>query len=148
LLLLSQSAVRDATSQQSSLAGTTTNPAIDISVRSVTAAGGTVVYTPSTITGTGTMDLFVVSLPSTVLTAPEPIIDGEDRMAALERMVAQLSGLLSPPSGRSASCMTAEEVEEESKSLKVKGDSVSDDLGASVHIPRGLLSQFMSGGRK
>jgi len=145
LALLSQSAVRDASSQQTSLAGTTTSPAINIIARTVTAAGGTQVYSPSTITGTGTMDLFVIALPASVLTVPEL---GDDRVADLERKVEQLMGLLSPPTGRSASCMTAEEVEEETKSLKAKGDSASDDLGASVHIPRGLLSQFMSGGRK
>jgi len=144
--LLTQAAVRDAAAIEASLAGTTTAPAVLMITATVPVAGGSVTIGPSTITGTGSMDLWIFALPASVLTAPEPVSD--DRVTQLERQVQQLMGLLSPPTGRSASCMTAEEVEEETKSLKAKGDSASDDLGASVHIPRGLLSQFMSGGRK
>jgi len=151
LNLLSSGNARDAIYSVGSLSGTTTSPAMIMSSCSVTAAGGTVVYNPGTIVTSGTTagDLWVISLPVSVLTAPEPVQDGEDRVARLEEMVQRLAGLLSPPfAQRSASCVTAEEAEEiKRQDGKTAADS-GDELGSSVHIPRGLLSQFMRGSTK
>jgi len=151
LNLFTSGGARDAQRIIASLAGTTTSPAMFSASLSVTTAGGTYVINPSTIvsSGAGSVDVFIVSLPATVLTAPEPVNNGEDRVAALELQVARLVGLLSPSVSRSASCMTASEVEEETKCQKIKTDAdSSDELGSSVHIPRGLLSQFMRGSAK
>lgn len=73
LNVLAESAVRAAQSSVSSLSGTTTSPAEIITTVSVTAAGGTMIMSASTIVGTGTMNLFVVALPSTVVTVKSPV---------------------------------------------------------------------------
>jgi hypothetical protein len=79
LALLTESATRDGTSQQASLAGTTTSPAMQLTCFTVPTAGCTVTMTASTIVGTGSMDLFITSLPSSVLTSTL-----ENRLGALE----------------------------------------------------------------
>jgi len=140
LSLFTAAGGRDAAAELSSLAGTTSNVASYLQAVSVTAAGGTLVMGAGTIVTSGTayLDVWIVSLPASVLTMDV----GEDRVAALEKQVQRLMGLLSPP--RSASCVTVEEAEEEAKLLGGKSAALpSDELGNSVHIPRGLLTQFM-----
>jgi len=96
LNILAQSAVRDATSNVQSLAGTTTSPAMQLITCTIPSAGATVTLTASTIVGTGTMDLFIVSLPSTVLTSSLPLSQTEQlvynhkllsRIARLEQIL-------------------------------------------------------------
>jgi hypothetical protein len=89
LNILSQSAVRDAVAVQYSLAGTTTDPAMSIYTITVPVGGATVTWNPSTIVGTGTMDLFIFALPTTLLsasarlTAEEKLVVMYDRLSAL-----------------------------------------------------------------
>jgi hypothetical protein len=71
--LLTQSGVRDTVGSYQSLSGTTSSPAMQLVTCTVPTAGTTVTLTASTIVGTGSMDLFIVSLPSTVLTATLPL---------------------------------------------------------------------------
>jgi hypothetical protein len=88
LSLFTTSATRDNNSSVGSLAGTTTSPAMISCSLSVPTGGATVTYSPGTIVGAGSWDLFIISLPSTVLTVVNPADKVmEDRIAALERML-------------------------------------------------------------
>jgi len=143
LSLFASAGVRDAASQAASLAGTTTAGASDMATFTCPTAGCTVTYTPSTIVGaSGAMDLFIVSLPASVLTvggAAEQ--DREDRLERLERMCAQLLSSSQPESN----ALYALRSKEESK----EGDDIpsaeesGDELSRSVHIPKSVLSRFM-----
>lgn len=83
--ILSQSATRDNTSNVYSLAGTTSSVASALVTMNVPAVGCSITFTAATITGTGTGDVFIVSLPSTILTVKNPeVVDLERRLAALE----------------------------------------------------------------
>jgi hypothetical protein len=73
LVILTSGGTRDVSAATASLAGTTTSAAMFNATVSVTAAGGNYVLNPSTIVGTGSMDLFVIALPSTVLTLEQKI---------------------------------------------------------------------------
>jgi len=68
LLIQSGGATRDAVYSVPSLAGTTTNAVMNTTTVNVTTAGGTLVFGASTIVGTGTSDVWIFSLPSTVIT--------------------------------------------------------------------------------
>jgi len=96
--ILSQSAVRDATNQVNSLAGTTTSPAMTSLTVTVSSSGGNFVFSPSTIVGTGTMDLFIFSLPSTILTDRDPahaeLVSFTQRVDEQDRKIAELIKLL------------------------------------------------------
>jgi len=108
------------------------------------AAAGTGATNTATITGltnlaAGTADIVIAQIPGGLLQPPRPASD-EYRFAVLESQVQRLMGLLSPPP-RSASCVT---VEEEQEAKSAIGQALSrDELGSSVHIPRGLLAQLM-----
>ncbi len=99
LPLFTQSAVRDAVNSSFSLGGTTTFPSIALYAVTVTAAGATITSSVSTITGTGSMDLFVISLPSSLITSFLPPTAQELALAAREAAVdvklARLETLLS-----------------------------------------------------
>jgi len=68
LNLFTQSQVRDAANAVVSLAGTTVSAAMISKTITVAGTGGLVTLTPSTIVGGGTMDLWIFSLPASVLT--------------------------------------------------------------------------------
>jgi len=145
-LNLLTSTTRDATSIAYSVAATAGQVATATFTVTVAASGGLVTIGASTIVaGTG-MDLFIVSLPSSLLTKPALPPSAEERVQHLESQVQQLMGLLSPP--RSASCVTVEEAEEAKLAEVSPPAASSDELGASVHIPRGLLAQFLGGSKK
>jgi hypothetical protein len=73
LNLFTSGAVRDATSEQNSVAGTTTYSTYAASTVSIPVGGATITSSASTIVGTGSMDLWVISLPTALLTAPNPM---------------------------------------------------------------------------
>lgn len=102
LNVLTSGAVRDSTFGVLSLAGTTVNPAFSLYAGTVTAAGSTWTLTPSTIVGTGSMDLFVIALPATLLTAAQRAGPGA---ADIYRQLAELQeavrGFHSPRLGES-----------------------------------------------
>jgi len=133
----------------SSAASVTTTPYVGATLFQYSGVAGSIIFNSGTVvtSGAGVVDVIIMAIPSTVLTALEPVKNGEERVAVLEGMVERLMGLLSPSKAlRSASCMTADEVSEEAKSLQAKADSdSSDELGSSVHIPRALISQYMRG---
>jgi hypothetical protein len=91
LNLLTSAAVRDATYYVVSLAGTTTSPAMLCGTWTIPVGGATITFTASTIVGTGSMDLFIFSLPTTVLTSKNPSVQSENelarRLASLEAMI-------------------------------------------------------------
>jgi len=95
------SVTRNALGQITSLAGTTTNAAVCVIAVTITGAGGTLVLSNSTIVGTLSGDVFIVSMPSTVLTVDEKeqleIDMLQERNDALERRLLRLEGMLSPP---------------------------------------------------
>jgi len=73
LSLGASTSVRDANASQNSLASTVGAwTMINIEV-SVTAVGGTFVLTPGTITGTAAADLWIVSLPTALITSSNPL---------------------------------------------------------------------------
>jgi len=139
LNLLTQSAVRDAVSSVQSLSGTTTSPAVNFCTFTVLAAGQTVtIQSVSTIVGTGSMDLFIFSLPVTVLTAAQrekadvdmlnKRADAQDKK--IEELVRMLTHCNSPTP--------------ESESGVVIGESSSSPpMSSSIHIPRGLLDKYL-----
>jgi len=107
-----------------------------------TGAANTATISVLTNLAAGTADIFIVQIPGGLLKPRLPASGDFDRVAVLETQVQRLMGLLSPP--RSASCVTVEEAEEEAKLLGGKSAALpGDELGNSVHIPRGLLTQFM-----
>jgi len=130
LNILSQSAVRDATDVVDSLAGTTVSPAISVFTVTVPNAGGNWVITPSTITGTGTMDLFIVALPSSVLTVSEreqaEIGVLESSVSSLMARLARLEGILSPEEVRTP----------------FPDDSGGSGLDSSVHISQSMAARL------
>lgn len=123
--LFTSSGARNAASVGSSLAGTTVFAAMSSASRAIATGGDTLTWNPSTIVGTGSMDLFIISLPSTVLTEPEPV-RLEDRIMRLERLLLA--------AGKS---LPVEE--DESK----EASASEDELSSSVHIPRGVLSRYI-----
>jgi len=95
LSLWTKSAVRDNVAFVFSTNGATTYPAVMIYTFTLTAAGGAVTLnSPSTITGTGSMDLIIVSLPPTLLTrgSASPALSNaaEERLLRLERMLLRI----------------------------------------------------------
>jgi hypothetical protein len=94
LSTLTQSAVRDAVNNVFSLAGTTTNPVFLLKTFTLANATGTITLSPLTITGTGSMDLFILSLPTTLLTSVLPPSDREvslmERLARVERCLQRM----------------------------------------------------------
>jgi hypothetical protein len=95
LSIMTKSAVRDAGPAHGSVAGATTSPYIAVYAFTLTAAGGSVLLTtPSTITGEGSVDLFIVSIPPTLLTSargPTSLTSSdEQRLLRLERMLLRI----------------------------------------------------------
>jgi len=141
LRLLSQSAVRNAASQVASLAGTTVSPACVVCSFTVATGGGLLTLTPSTIVGTGTMDLLIFSLPSSLLTATQGVGELSTELEELRDQVAEMrSWYLGTSAGQSASCRPA------SLSLSEDEgdyDSKSPELDSSVHISRSMAARLM-----
>jgi len=129
----SRSAARDAAGSNVSLAGTTTNFATLTLTLTLTAAGGTFVLNPSTITGTGTTDVFIFAFPTAELTIDQKeqieIDELKSKYSSLEskmdRLTAMLSGSCSP---KSEEPVVLTDIE---------------DLGSSIHIPRSLFSKMV-----
>jgi len=88
--LLTNSSGRDSISYLSSNAGTTSNVVSLLQILSVTSAGGTFVMSPGTIVTSGTafLDVWIVALPVTVLTADAP--SNRDVTTRLDRLEALL----------------------------------------------------------
>jgi len=143
LLLYSSAAVRDAATQVISNAGTTNaNPALINHTITVPTSGGTVTLTPSTIVGTGTMDLFIVNLPASVLTVLDAVEqEHENRLERLERMCAQLL-MSSQPESNARHALRSEVESKEGDDIPSAEES-GDELSRSVHIPKSVLSRFM-----
>jgi len=104
--LLTGSGARDAVGTTASLAGTTTAAATYMTVLTQSAAAGTLVMAPATIVGTASADLFIILLPSAVLTLSRHSAD--ERLGRLEQLFSQ--ALLRP---RCASVITAEELSDD-----------------------------------
>lgn len=85
--LYTVSAVRDAGTNIASLAGTTTNFAFLQNALIIPVAGATLTINPSTIVGTGSSDVFIVSLPVSILTVSAE----EKRIERLEEIVRRMS---------------------------------------------------------
>jgi len=95
LKLFAKTGVVDNSSFTASLAGTTTAAAMYAYAVTLSAAGGTIVFTPSTLVGGNAMDLFITSLPVTVLTQEQrerkrAVADARlrARLSRLEKMLA------------------------------------------------------------
>lgn len=132
--LFTTSGVRDTAATAESLAGTTTNSAMLSCSINFPAAGGILTYGPSTVVGTGSMDLFIFALPPTVLTVDEKEeleIEALQRSVevlvqernTLESRLLRLEGLLSPP------CLDS-------------SDDCKESMDRSVHISRGAVAKL------
>jgi len=156
LSLFSTGPSEDGVGAIASNGGTTTAPAMFAFTVKVTAAGGTIVLTPGTIVTSGTTagDVFVVSLPSTVLTEDEveqlEINELKARADEQDRKIAALMRLVSQPSspiesytdvgGGSSSSSSSSVVV--GKSGKLELDPLVD-LEKSVHLPRSLFKKLV-----
>jgi len=85
-LLFTDAGARNDSVEVQSLAGTTLNPAMLCLSVTIGAGAAGVVFTPATITGTGSLDIFVVSLPTSVLTVASQV---ESRLARMEAFFAE-----------------------------------------------------------
>jgi len=149
----SSGAVRDTTSNVQSLAGTTTSAATWTKTVTIAGTGGIVTLTPSTIVGTGTMDLWIFAMPSTLLTVDEREQEEIDELkeqhtllqAQYELQNSRLSRLESMLVGSSSipaiQRIRAESSEEESPDESKESEVL---LEKSVHIPRSVFNRFMS----
>jgi hypothetical protein len=131
LTLLTQSAVRDSISEVFANGGTTTNPTFNLQCVTVANSGGLITYTPGTVVGTGSMDLFIFALPNSILSVDEKeqleIDELRERAdlqdAKIDRLMALLSGSASPTA----------DFEERKES----------DMDTSIHIPRSLFAKLL-----
>jgi len=143
LNLATSSAARNATFGVASNSGTTTAPSMVWFSITVTAAGGTVAFTPGTLvtSGTGSLDVFVFSLPSTVLTVREPV--GRNEIDELRDQVGTLSRLVK--SRFTLSAHAGDSSDGEDSLLECK----ETDLRESVHISQSVASKLLRavGGR-
>lgn len=130
LNLYGQSGVRDTNYNAVSLAGTTTSSAMLNEAITLTTSGGTgTISGPSTIVGTGTMDLFIISLPSTVLTssvAVGDVLELRDQISELRDMVRML---VRRPRADSGDFIVAEEPSSSSTAVQPVSDLSKSTLG-------------------
>jgi len=114
---------------------TTTATAVPTATTNLITIGGL-----ATMAG-GIVDIYVSRLPTALVTFEERRVAGtEGRLEQLERMLSQLMASSSPETNARA-CLMAEE--RKSVTDGDTPDNSGDELGASVHIPRGVLSKFM-----
>jgi len=136
LNLFTGTGTRDAGATNSSIAGVTSVPAMLTYSVTIAAAGAILTVTPSTIVGGNAMDLFISQLPVTVLTlAQKEKLDIDvlsKRADDQDRKISDLIRLLThcnSPTPSDPTCMEEEK---------------SSELSSSIHIPRGILSKYMS----
>lgn len=144
----SQSAVRDSVSQVFSGNGVTTNPAMLATTLTVPAAGCTVTLNASTITGTGTMDLWITALPSSVLSVDEKeqveIDELRDEVSEMRAMLKTLCGnstrSFNVASDGSCSSMSAK------SAIAVQEPMTPDDsteMEQSIHISKEMVMKLL-----
>jgi len=135
--LFTQSAVRDATDVVFSNAGTTTAPAMDVLSVTVPAAGCIITMNPSTVVGTGSMDLFVFSLPSTVLTIDQieqlEIDELKDEVGDLRSQLNEIHAMLL--AGRGDGSCGSSSVKAVVHAFEAPDDS-EEEMEKSIHITK------------
>jgi len=146
--------VLDITNEQNSLASaSSTRSAIDLKIITVGAAGGTMTYANPTIVGGDSMDLFILSLPASMLT----MMLARDQRNELDvlrqqmeefrlfmqerRQVDYAERLSSPPQHPALKRVRAAEGKDDLDD-GLPGSS-GDELEKSIHIPRGVLSKWI-----
>jgi hypothetical protein len=146
---------RDAASSVQSAASTGASYTMLSQAVTIPVGGATLTLASQSVLigGATSMDLFIVALPSTVLTVDEQeqeeidalvarATSAEERLAAMEERLSAFLGSSSPETNaRFASKRSREE--EKGETDEVSPNVSGDELGASVHIPRGILSKFM-----
>jgi len=137
---------RDSTDELTSAAATAGTSVYMNATYTVGAAGGVITITPSTLVAPAGMDLWIVSLPSSVLTVDEREqleIDelreranvAENRLQRLEQM------LLGAPVLPAIRRLQQEDSKEDYDDALP--NSSSDELEKSVHIPKRVWSKMM-----
>jgi len=139
-------AIRDVADNALSNAGTTTISAMLSVSCTVAATGGLVTLLPSTIVGTGSMDLWIFALPASLLTVDEHEQEEIDSLKAqnelLSSRLSRLESMLVGPSSIPAiQRIRAESSEEESPDESKESEVL---LEKSVHIPRSVFNRFMN----
>jgi len=154
LNLFTQGQVRDTVSDVQSLAGTTTAPSMQLITATVPQSGTTITITASTIVGGGSMDMFIVSLPSTVLTVDEKEqieidelrVRADEQDRKIERLMAFLTPQPSSPvllDGGVDSSGSSSSTSGGVGSKWVDGKEPAVDLEKSIHMPRSLFNRMV-----
>jgi len=133
----------DAEPFQSSLAGTAHVAATSVATFAIGSAGGTVTLNPGAIVGGEACDLWIVSLPASVLSVTgeqKELEELKDQVAELRSLVMGPRALTTLPSLRGASEGGPEVViSEPATPDECKGA----DLNRSVHIPRSMAEKLL-----
>jgi len=123
--------VDDNSSSAYSAASTSATYAMVSNIITVGQTGGVVTYTPSTITGGNGVDIFITSLPTTVLTVDEEeqleINQLKARADAQDRKIDELVRLLTHTHSP----------------ITVDDEATSSSMESSIHIPKGLFDKFI-----
>jgi len=141
LTLFTSAGARDASDEQQSLAGTTVFAAMLSVCLSCTAAGGVLTITPATIvtSGAGYLDIFITSLPSSVVTLSlknekEEIDELRDEVREMREFMRLVASRSDGSSSSTCSVGMSEPV--------TPDESKESDLQGSVHISRSMASRL------
>jgi len=157
LNLLTQT-TRDSVSSQVSVTGAGTGAPSFVMLTqavSVPAGGATLTLGASTLVGTGCMDLWIISLPATVLTAQQreevEIEDLQSELAEMRDQVAEMRAFMlshrPDPSASSSSSVTSSNLRVNTQEAKSESDLESPltgdaDLGKSVKLSASMASRL------
>lgn len=136
LNLFTNGSGRDSTNTELSAASTGTNQMSHTGYAvTIPNASTTITLSPSTIVGTGIMDLFIISLPVTVLTKVKPVSDSElrDEVSELRSLVSSL--LRSQPAPLLVATASDSEAD-------APDECKESELSQSVHIPKSMAAKL------
>jgi len=135
LKLMTYSNTKDNNSQIFSNAGTTTSSAMWVFNFNVTNAGGTIVISPSTIVGNASMDCFIYSLPSTLLTVTEPLVQLQEMKEELSELKQQMA-LWKRQIHSSSDYAIVDQQEEKTPSLEREEESLCRFIAGSSQLAK------------
>jgi len=148
LNLFTGSGVRNAVSSVDSLGGTTTSVASSSSTITVPVGGCTLTVTPSTIVGTGSLDLFITSLPTSVLTLAEKeqeeIDEVKNELEELRDQVAEMRKMMMNFNSRDGSASSGLLRDDVLSEPSTPDENKGADLERSVHISKSMAERLLS----
>jgi hypothetical protein len=141
LNILTSGGVKDNIDSLPSASGGASVDAYFVMTVTVSTAGATLTITPSTLVGGNAMDLFIVSLPSTVLTSKGGSSRGQLSDTDHANLLEQIAALSDKVSRLSCSTPVTPHTHVEAG---LDSEVINNHLSDSVHIPRSMASQMMS----